>query len=470
MNLTNIVNNLEKSYLDFKLGEEQRNVLLSIFNFIQSKKEKVCTLNGFAGSGKSNLTKLITRYLEYKNIPYVLATPTHKAKGVLAAYTERDVTTLHKLLTLRPTIDIMELDFKDLKFSSTTLDSGIPYNGVLIVDECSMVNKALYDFIIKKTFDRNCKTIFVGDECQICPVKEGKLSETFNINNVFTLSKVYRQKDNNPILDILDELRKNAKLKFNEIRSENGSLYLYNNWQLFINSNIIKFKTAVKERDPALVKLIAYTNKRVEAFNNIIRYKIFNNNNEYNIGDILTGYDSCEYKKLPSDILGYTIINSSDYIVENITKTEKYIGLFNLIGYVLTIYSVEEEVSFPVFILSKSNKVSVINELAKYIESIRLEAVNCKISSTKNRIWREYFKLMTSFLTPFDLIYDNRVVRKKSLDYGYCITDHKSQGSSYNTILVDMDNIFTCKKLDELRQLQYVALSRTKKDIHMLIK
>ena len=77
---------------------------------------------------------------------------------------------------------------------------------------------------------------------------------------------------------------------------------------------------------------------------------------------------------------------------------------------------------------------------------------------------------MGSFLTPYDLIYEGRTVRKKTLDYGYCITSHKSQGSSYDNVLIDMGNIFLCKNDMERRQLQYVAMSRTRKDIHMLIK
>ena len=76
---------------------------------------------------------------------------------------------------------------------------------------------------------------------------------------------------------------------------------------------------------------------------------------------------------------------------------------------------------------------------------------------------------MESFLCPFDLMYENRMIRKKSIDYGYCISVHKSQGSSINNVLIDMGNIFTCKNKEDLRQLQYVAMSRTKNNIVMLI-
>ena len=76
---------------------------------------------------------------------------------------------------------------------------------------------------------------------------------------------------------------------------------------------------------------------------------------------------------------------------------------------------------------------------------------------------------MESFLTPVDLIYNDRTIRKKSLDYGYCISVHKSQGSTIDNVLVDMSNLFVCRNKEDLRQLQYVALSRTKNNIVMLI-
>lgn len=77
--------------------------------------------------------------------------------------------------------------------------------------------------------------------------------------------------------------------------------------------------------------------------------------------------------------------------------------------------------------------------------------------------------MLESFLTPYDLVYDGRIVRKKSLDYGYCISVHKSQGSNYNNVLVDMNNLFICRNKEELRQLQYVALSRTRNDVSLLM-
>ena len=61
--------------------------------------------------------------------------------------TGESVITIHQLLSLKPTIDVLDLDLNDLRFTSSTLSDSVPANGVLIIDECSMINVELYDFI-----------------------------------------------------------------------------------------------------------------------------------------------------------------------------------------------------------------------------------------------------------------------------------------------------------------------------------
>jgi len=466
--MNSIIDELEKYYLNFKLGEEQRDALLSIFNFIHNKEENQCSLVGSAGSGKSSITRLIIWYLEQQEIRYIIAAPTHKAKRVISEHTERDVTTIHQLLSLKPTLDILELDFKDLRFSSNTLDNGIPRDGILIIDEASMINEALFDYITEQCVYKNCKVIFILDEKQLQPIKDYKLSKATRINLVFRLNKIYRQKDDNPILDILSELREKTKYSFKEIISENGNLILYNNWQKLIGKNLSLFKQAVQQENPNIVKLLAYTNRRVDAFNGVIRKAIFNNDDEYNEGDILMAHDSCEYKT--DRYMSYKLFNSNDYIVKEVFPTTKFICGILTKGFELELYSVYEGFSLFVYILSLENSMEVFNAIAYNIENIRFNAINCKNKKDQKKIWVEYFKLMGSFLTPIDMSFQGRIIRNRSLGYGYCLSVHKSQGSSFDNVLVDMENILRCTNKQELRQLQYVSMSRTRKDIHMLIK
>ena len=75
---------------------------------------------------------------------------------------------------------------------------------------------------------------------------------------------------------------------------------------------------------------------------------------------------------------------------------------------------------------------------------------------------------MGSFASPIDLYYDNRLIKKKSFGYGYAMTIHRSQGSSINNVFIDMKDVSVCRDKEELRQLQYVGVSRTKTNCHIL--
>lgn len=460
--MENILNDLESKHLTFKLGEEQREALLSVFSFI-TKNDKFFTLCGSAGTGKSTIALLIIEFLKIKKIPYQLVAPTHKSKRVLRDMTGESVITIHQLLSLKPTIDILDLDLNDLRFTSSTLSDSVPKNGVLIIDECSMINDELYDFIVESCNNKDCKILFLGDIRQIEPVKQRSLAKPFKIDNKFELSKIYRQENDNPLRDLLAELRKKLKSEFTTFESEKGSLTIYNDWHPFIKCNLDLFKEAIITRNPEYVKILAYTNKRVEAFNRVVRDNLFNKPKEFEIGEFLTGYDNCEYNPT-----GMNITNSNDYQIVNAYDTHVTIEGLDLKGWLLRLYDFETESINDVFVLSKNNDKDILEKLAFLIENIRTDAIKSKDIKVRRILWKRYYKIIGSFITSFDLIHDDRVIKKKSIDYGYALSVHKSQGSTYDTVMVDMGNVMKCINKVELRQLQYVAMSRTRKNILLL--
>jgi hypothetical protein len=163
-----------------------------------------------------------------------------------------------------------------------------------------------------------------------------------------------------------------------------------------------------------------------------------------------------------------TITNSNDYQIQSAYETHINVEGLILNGWLLRLYDFETESINDVFVLSKNNDKDLLEKLAFLIEDIRTEAIRCKDIKAKRMLWKRYYKLIGSFITPFDLKYDDRVIKKKSIDYGYALSVHKSQGSTYDTVMVDMGNIMKCLNKIELRQLQYVAMSRTRKNILLL--
>lgn len=158
--MQDILDNLEKKYLSFKLGEEQRQTLLSVFAILQERGFAECAILGRAGTGKTTISELIIHFLEdYLKVNYKLVTPTHKSKRVLADRTKRDVTTIHQLLKLKPDLNVLNLDLRALKFCTETLTNNVPQNGVIIIDECSMINDDLYNTLIDSCIEKQCKIV-----------------------------------------------------------------------------------------------------------------------------------------------------------------------------------------------------------------------------------------------------------------------------------------------------------------------
>lgn len=448
-----------------ELGKEQLEALNTMEEFIKNK-EPVLVLSGSAGTGKTTILNEFIQYLDSTDVSFVLCAPTHKAKLVMEEVTGYGAITLHKLLSLSPNIEIFNLDYNDLKFESKGLDS-IPTNGIVIIDEASMVNDDIYKLVTEVCKFNKSKIIFIGDKCQLQPVNNHNISLVFNNTNIITLNTIHRQAKDNGLIPILTKLRENPIKTFKPIYSEKvGSLYIYNKPKDFIITAVNSYKKAINVQDVTKVKLVAYTNARVRGLNNCIRKVLWNDKEEYHQFEFLTAYENFEFNR-------EKFYNSSDYVITNVPrKVDKHIPYYlKLPGYELELYDKVYDTLLPVFILDRTINADYINSLSALIEDIRLSAIEAKTRYQKGKasmLWKKYFEIMKSFASPYDIMFDNRVIKKKTFDYGYASTVHKLQGSSIGEIFIDMTNLLSCPNRAELRQLQYVALSRTKGDAHIL--
>ena len=452
-----------------QLGEQQVEALDAMKEFLKNKNKRAFSLIGAAGTGKSFLMRTLIEYMDSEfTMEYALCAPTHKAKLVLSRFTNRDAITLHQLLQLSPNIEILELDFKDLKFRVNDKRIQIPRGGVVICDESSMINDDLFDLLIEKCVAFNCKVIFVGDKCQLRPVNSLTTSKVFNLEDRYILTKIYRQAENNALMSILTTLRSNTIDRFHSAESEEGSLYCYSDVIPFLKAAVPAYKKAMRDGDILATKILSYMNVMVTSYNNCIRRVIWEDAKtvEYHQFEFLTGYENLEFN-------GIKFWNSMDYIiVDEPEKRDIYIpGFMKVPGYELTLYDSNTDDRTPVSMISRDIDSDYMQALASRIEGLRLQAINLKENGRLQQsrtAWKEYYNVIGSFTTPVDMFYENRLIRKKSFDYGYACSTHKSQGSSYGEVFVDMKNINLCKDEDERRQLQYVALSRTRKDVHLL--
>lgn len=445
-----------------QLTNEQDLALQKLEEFAYNKELVIC-LEGSAGVGKTFILNEYIQFLDSNDINFMLCAPTHKAKLVMEEATKYEATTLHKLLSLAPNIEIFNLDYKDLKFFSTGIKE-VPTKSIIIIDEASMITDELYNLLLEYAKNKNSKLCFVGDLAQLQGVNNGGTSLAFNCNNKITLHKIHRQSENNLLLPILTKLRDNPIKSFKPIENY---LYTYNNAKDFMINASTYFKKAIQEKNTDYVKLIAYTNARVKGLNECMRKLLWKDNNEYHKFEFLTGYENFEFNNA-------IFYNSLDYLIVNPPRkiSKRIPNFITLPGYELDLYDRVYKQINSIFILDRSINDEYISSLSSIIETIRLDAIDLKRSGQRQkagRTWRKYFEIMGSFASPIDLMFDNRVIKKKTFDYGYASTTHKQQGSSLNTVFIDMNNLMSCRDKDVLRQLQYVALSRTKTTAHILI-
>lgn len=446
-----------------KLGNQQQEALDLILKFVKSKKLSF-TLSGYAGVGKSFLTKVIIDELEKLGQSVTICAPTHKAKIVIERFTGMEGFTIHKLLSLSPNIQIMDLDFNDLKFLIPKVSNMFPKDSIIICDEASMVNDALFDLMLDRCKKNNCKILFCGDIAQIKPVNSEQTSKVFTVEDTYYLTEIFRQEEGSALADILLKSRTEFIDWFETKKSPNGSILTTNQPKDFFLNSIEHFKKAIENQDILETKILSYTNERVGIFNNKIHHHLFGDV-EYSKNEFLTCYDSVEFNY-------NSFWNGMDYIViEEPIPIDLYIpNVGEFPGYNLKVYDSSEKKEIDFNILSKNLTYKQIQCITGMIEQIRIDAIEAKKfkSRQSSELWKQYYQMINSFTTPVDMYHDNRLIRKKTFDYGYALTLHRSQGSTINNVSIDMKSISQCRDEMEKRQLQYVALSRTKNNVYIL--
>lgn len=445
-----------------ELGKDQLEAFDMVKRFVKHSSSQSCLYYGSAGTGKSLLLNEIVKWLEQEKVDYVLCAPTHKAALVMSRYTQREAITLHQLLALSPRLDIFDLDFNNLLFHSKNPTYLIPRNGVVICDESSMINDGLYELLLKKLSVCNTKLVFTGDFCQLQPVKQNNITKIKEVKPQFELKQIYRQSNESGLLETLATLREKSIVQFETSLGKDGNLQVMSNLKSFVKKCMYSYEEAMQQQDVLHTKVLCYTNKRVSEFNRFMHTVLFGNA-EYGLGEFIVG---CENVELPK---WKKLYNSMDYIINCDPKSiDIDIPNFGILpGYLLGLYDSLTKETLYIKILSRDISTDELQRLANTIEYYRLTALEAKANGNKVKAalnWKQYYAIVESFATPVDLYYEGRLVKKKTLDYGYAVSVHKSQGSTYNNVFIDIDNINTCRDSAVLRQLQYVALSRTKKD------
>ncbi|QOR58058.1 DNA helicase [uncultured phage cr50_1] len=469
-----------KINLPFSLNDQQKSALYELEKFIEDYGTEI-TLSGYAGTGKSTIIGIFSKWLDHRigrgNIVYTA--PIHRANVITKQNNPNaNVYTLSALFGFTPDTDeAMEhesLDLNDLKFRAK---NQMKYEAgqLIIIDEASMVQDGLYEYVQEIIAKYNGSVIYVGDSAQLRPVKSNHISKVFTSDGVpqITLTKVERTGDN-PILKEATRLRRGEGLSYQTDINDKGQGVLYTSNDTVINENLKQIISSEEfNADPLHFRVITATNAAAATYNSKIRSLRYGKfAKPFVKGDILMGYSN----KLRKPDGSYRLINSMDYIVQNVRdttvkfRTDK--GTIEFKAFNLSIRPVGGTImnDFQLTVIDKNEPDSKIFEIVEYKDRLFKMAKEAKQNGqiSRSRDLNQMAYSVDNELNITKNLKDNqgRLKIRKAIDYGYAQTVWKSQDSTYSKVLIlsnEIDTFGYGKDAMQLRnELRYVAVSRAK--------
>lgn len=409
------------------LTKDQKEAVKFFKQFIADPEQKEMILTGSPGTGKSFLIeyfsdKILKPYFdlqqsldEYALAPTVFFTATtNKAAAVLSEFLQRPCETIHSFLNLQ-VIEDYETGEITLKRSPK---SSVQQNKIIFIDECSMISKALWDYIHQLTYE--CKIIYIGDMYQLGPVKE-KISPVFKHNlPIVELTTPVRNADNPALMELCEQFKETVRTGiFKPIKTVPGVIDWY---------DTDTFEREVQNcfKEPLLnQRLVAYSNRCVIGYNSyILNYR---HATEFTVGE--------------------------NYVVASVYKTQNYKHLPIETECTISLLGPEDDIRFQNYVFRGHRATIKTKSFGLYevvIVKNYLEVVGALKAYAKRKDWYNYFRLKEFILD----------LRPRD-----ACTIHKVQGSTLDTVFVDLSDISRCTVKEEIARLLYVAFSRAKKRI-----
>lgn len=461
----------------FQLTVEQANALEKIEEFINGDSN-VLTVSGYAGTGKTSVMEIVAqRHKGDWKHNVIFTASTNKASSVLGSKVKKkgfNSSTLDKYFALGQRQKSGNVYYDARQTQTTQGEFKGNYGDIVIIDEASMINGDKYNTIVEIAAREGLKIIFLGDIAQLPPVGES-ISPVFQNNeNLIQLTEVKRTGDN-AILKEATRLRQpNGDFSYESSFNTKGEGVAFTSKKNELYEVIYEYVPHLKE-DPNYIKIVTGTNQSVELYNQMVRKILGYDSPIPQVGENVMGYDNWgrvydRYTRKSS----YKVVNSEDYVVTRVGKTDtKQVSLsgdkydknaeFVTVTYTpVTIKdSTGKEVTVP-FVLYDQN-VEALNKLADAMQELNIAAKTQTNKKLKATILEALSQLESEIMCDRDIT-DQRgnTIIKKGLDFGYAITSHKSQGSTYKHVIIDkndMDGAFGRDSATSQR-MYYTAVSR----------
>jgi len=392
-----------------------------VIEFILHPSKKVFVLEGYSGTGKSTLVErvidMLPKLIKTEALisanpmsawPLQLTATTNKAAEALRQITGADVVTIHKFLNLRVS--------KNYKTQETMLvrRNDVPniVNTIIVIDEASFIDRIL----IRKIFEHtsNCKILFIGDPAQIVDFR-AKDAPVFNSGfETAKLTEVVRQAEGNPIIELSTEFRKTVTSgKFFNFKPD-GVHIKHLKGDEFEAAVLAEFTRKDWKNNDS--KVLAWTNQTVIDYNHAIRERIQ--------GEPRLQVDD------------YAICNKHVSHKKFTFKTDQLVQI--------TAISPAIEMDLPGYHVE-------LDKLTYFFMPESRDEMKAKLKWARAK----------DFLSMVRTIEDTWI----DLRAAYACTINKSQGSTYDRVFIDLDDVSQCNLGNTIARMMYVAVSRARHEV-----
>ncbi len=441
---------------------QQREAINTIKEWLLNKNNKsnpFFLLLGRAGTGKTYSMKILAE--ECSKESFLFTAPTNKATAQLEMVVGKEICkTTHSALGLQ----LAYSEDRELVNTGSQV-AELKRISCLIVDECSMVDQAkvgdplkLLDYLEQLALKYKFKVLFMGDEYQLPPVKsETGHSPVFKINMPnYELTQVRRH--GGDIFGFCEKVR--AGLMRKDFVFRRHPKFPLKTLQIeVLKENLDNFMSGK-------AKIIAWRNKTVDAYNKLIRILQFGKEvPELVVGDqlIFTQPLFSWNETFPTpfgDILHATDPDMDTSFWEFADK-----GCFRLMASIDTsaeVSEIEEIVLYSIPCFKVKLKVEGKEDMTGFFlgvkgrRQLKLKADRLRkaaIVEKSARAWKIYYRFTQCFM---------------QIKFSYALTAHRSQGSTFENVFVNLPDILSNYQKFEALKCAYVAISRASKKLHLI--
>lgn len=411
--------------MSLTLTPDQQQGKAQLISFLANPLQPVMVIEGYSGTGKSTLVDAFLKELPviiktvklinpgFKDFEEVFITATtNKAAEALSSISGRAVRTIYSVLGLR-----IKYHHKARKNVLVQADEHNQiHNSLLLIDEASYANKELMNFVYK--ICRNCKIIWMGDPAQLLNADDTQKAPVFNMGYpTVRLTQVVRQDPSNQI-QALSTMFRNAvnTLEFQQFLP-NGQDVIYLNRIDFDDAIVSEFTRP--DWNQSQSRVLAWTNAKVEKYNK-------------GITQLTKGTASVQEGD-------YVVCNQFVQMGKDSVKTDALVRIKSMRphkqhgarGHLIELVGYAAEFFMPGSLESRKRAFN--------------RAIEANDATAIYTIQNEWIDLRATFAS----------------------TINKSQGSTYDKVFIDLDDINRCSSAETIARLMYVGVSRARFKVYL---